>query len=147
MKVRYVLGPCALLMASAAFAQAYKWVDENGVTHFSDANPGTGHVETVHPGHINSIDSVSYDWVRKPEVAAARGKVVMYGTSWCKYCAKARKYFHEQGIRYTDYDIEKNQAAKKRYDEIGGRGVPVILVGKRRMNGFSESGFQQIYRR
>lgn len=72
-------------------------------------------------------------------------KVVMYATSWCPYCQQARNYFHQQGIAYTEYDIERDAAAKKRYQVFGGRGIPVIFVGKRRMNGFSISGFNRIY--
>lgn len=72
-------------------------------------------------------------------------KVVMYATSWCPYCQQARNYFREQGISYTEYDIERDAEAKQRYQGFGGRGIPVIFVGKRRMNGFSVSGFNKIY--
>lgn len=75
----------------------------------------------------------------------AEEKVVMYATSWCPYCRQARNYFHQQGISYTEYDIERDADAKRRYQAFGGRGVPVIFVGKRRMNGFSVSGFNKIY--
>ena len=37
------------------------------------------------------------------------------------------------------------QRQKKRYKEMGATGVPVILVGNKRMNGFSEDGFESIY--
>lgn len=73
-------------------------------------------------------------------------KVVMYATSWCPYCQQARNYFREQGIPYVEYDIEKNADAKREYQAFGGRGIPVIFVGKRRMNGFSVAGFRKIYR-
>ena len=73
-------------------------------------------------------------------------KVVMYATSWCPYCQQARNYFRQRGIPYTEYDIERDAEAKRRYQAFGGRGIPVIFVGKRRMNGFSESGFNKIYR-
>lgn len=72
-------------------------------------------------------------------------KVVMYATSWCPYCQQARNYFRQQGIPYTEYDIERDAEAKRRYQAFGGRGIPVIFVGKRRMNGFSVSGFNKIY--
>jgi len=72
-------------------------------------------------------------------------KVVMYATSWCPYCEKARNHFRQQGIPYTEYDIERDAEAKRRYQAFGGRGIPVIFVGKRRMNGFSVSGFDKIY--
>lgn len=73
-------------------------------------------------------------------------QVVMYATSWCPYCEQARNYFREQGIPYVEYDIEKNEEARRAYKAFGGRGIPVIFVGKRRMNGFSVAGFNRIYR-
>jgi glutaredoxin len=73
-------------------------------------------------------------------------QVVMYATNWCPYCQKARNYFREQGIAYVEYDIEKNPEARQAYKAFGGRGIPVIFVGKRRMNGFSVAGFNKIYR-
>ena len=45
-----------------------------------------------------------------------------------------------------EYDIEKSSKGKRLYQDLGATGVPVILVGKQRMNGFSEAGFELIYR-
>jgi glutaredoxin len=73
-------------------------------------------------------------------------QVVMYATSWCPYCRQARNYFREQGIPYVEYDIEKNEEAGRAYRNFGGKMIPVIFVGKRRMNGFSIAGFNKIYR-
>ena len=36
MLMRTIIGICAVLAASVVMAQAYRWVDENGVVHFSD---------------------------------------------------------------------------------------------------------------
>ncbi len=73
-------------------------------------------------------------------------QVVMYATSWCPYCRQARNYFRQQGIPYVEYDIEKDAGARRAYRAFGGQGVPVIFVGKRRMDGFTVDGFKQIYR-
>lgn len=73
-------------------------------------------------------------------------QVVMYATSWCPYCQKARNHFREQGIPYVEHDIEKDAEARQAYKAFGGRGIPVIFVGKHRMNGFSVAGFNKIYR-
>jgi glutaredoxin len=69
---------------------------------------------------------------KKPEVK-------MYATSWCPYCAKARAYFARRGIAYVEVDIEKSREGRAEYDRLGARGIPVILVGPQRMNGFSEA--------
>ena len=67
-------------------------------------------------------------------------------TAWCGYCKKAKKYFQKKGIPFVEYDIEKNARAKRDYDAIGGKGVPVIVMGKKRMNGFSVAGFERFYK-
>jgi glutaredoxin len=71
--------------------------------------------------------------------------VVMYATSWCPYCKKARKFFRDYGVPYVEYDIEKNAEANRVYKSFGGQGVPVIFFRKRRLNGFSVEDFVQIY--
>lgn len=79
--------------------------------------------------------------------AAAAGPVVMYATSWCPYCAKARAYFGRKGIAYTEYDVEKSPTANAEFKRLGGRGVPLILVGREKMSGFSEEGFDALLAR
>jgi glutaredoxin len=91
------------------------------------------------PAVLRPAAMANYDEAQKEQ------KVVMYATSWCPYCQQARNHFRQQGIPYTEYDIERDMEAKRRYQAFGGRGIPVIFVGKRRMNGFSVSGFNKIY--
>lgn len=77
--------------------------------------------------------------IASPAVAQNRPEVKMYATSWCPYCAKARAYFARRGIAYVEVDIEKSRDGRAEYDRLGARGIPVILVGPQRMNGFSEA--------
>jgi glutaredoxin len=68
----------------------------------------------------------------------------MYATAWCPYCAKARAYFSQSGIAYTERDIERSAAAYAEFKRLGGRGVPLILVGSEKMAGFSELAFESL---
>jgi glutaredoxin len=68
--------------------------------------------------------------------------VVMYATSWCPYCAKARAYFAQGGIAYVEHDVEKSAHARAEFKRLGGHAVPLIVVGREKMNGFSEVGFE-----
>jgi len=129
-----------LIMAQPIAADVYKWTDEKGILHYSDSKPENQEAEKIFV-EVNSYESVSYVST-KVDIGK---KVVMYSTSWCGYCKKARKYFNRKKIPYTEYDIEKNARAKSQYKKLGAKGVPVILVGKKRMNGFSEAGFERIY--
>jgi len=129
-----------LLSVSLSWAEVYKWVDANGKVYFSDQKPASTEAEVI------KLDVVTYTEVTYANSNADVGvKVVMYSTDWCGYCKKARKYFRANNIPFIEYDIEKDGKAKRRYKEMGARGVPVILVGKKRMNGFSEGGFERIY--
>jgi glutaredoxin len=74
--------------------------------------------------------------------AESTPEVVMYATSWCPYCAKARAYFAESGIAYVERDVEKSARARADFKRLGGRAVPFIVVGRESMNGFSEVGFE-----
>ena len=73
--------------------------------------------------------------------------VVMYATAWCPYCAKARAYFKGTNTAYTEYDIEKSVDAHAEFKRLGGRGVPLILVGSDRLRGFNELAFESAYAR
>ena len=37
---------------------------------------------------------------------------------------------------YREVDIEASDAGRREFDEYGGSGVPLIIVGERRMRGF-----------
>jgi len=72
-------------------------------------------------------------------------KVIMYSAEWCGVCRKAKRYFKKKGIRYKEYDIDKSKEARRKYDKLNARGVPVIFIGNIRLNGFSSSHFEKIY--
>lgn len=63
-------------------------------------------------------------------------KVVLYGTETCPFCAKARSYFKENGIAYADLDVGKPGQARDEFAKLGGNGVPMLLIGDRRIDGF-----------
>lgn len=77
-----------------------------------------------------------------PARAEPTPEVVMYATSWCPYCAKARAYFAQSGIAYVEHDVEKSAIARAEFKRLGGRAVPLIVVGREKMDGFSEVGFE-----
>lgn len=136
-----------LLLSSIALqAEIYKWTDQNGKVHYSDQAPKTQKAETIQP-KVNSIAKPGnhYSDGTTTTAVAKKQKVIMYSTKWCGYCKKASRYFKQNNIPFKEYDIESNKAAKKRYDALGGSGVPLILVGKKRMQGFSVKRFQSIY--
>lgn len=71
-----------------------------------------------------------------PDFAAAHGgKVILYATDWCGYCAATRRWLATHRIPFVEYDIEKSPEGLRQYRELGGRVLPVLLVRGRVVNG------------
>ncbi|MDQ8036676.1 MAG: glutaredoxin family protein [Pedobacter sp.] len=68
---------------------------------------------------------------------------ILYGTTWCPYCAQARQYFDSKSIRFRDLDIEHDAEAKRQYDALGLSGIPVMVYEDMIWNGFSAQGMDE----
>lgn len=135
-----------LLPAADLHAEIYKWVDEQGQVHYSDQKPEDRLVTEI-PMETRSYQGISYGTVAiDTRKVAPKARVVMLSASWCGTCKKAKQYFRRNGIPFREYDIEKSSRGKQLYEQLGATGVPVILIGKKRMNGFSEAGFERLVR-
>ncbi len=151
MKRTCLVATCMLFLALTSplsHAQLYKWIDAQGKIHYGDSPPKNADLKSI-TGDINSFNSVSVEpFEFDPQLIPAStdaNSVVMYSTSWCGYCRSAAKYFRQRNISFTEYDIEKSEKGARDYRRLKGRGVPIILVGKKRMNGFDKSRFDKIY--
>lgn len=142
-KKRLIQFVCVLVCAcsfAAAHAEIFRWTDANGNVHFSDRK-SSRHENKKIEIKINTIKGVSHS---RSKIDIGK-KVVMYSASWCGVCKSARRYFQRNAIAFTEYDIEKSLVGSADFKRLRGRGVPVILIGKKRMNGFSPSGFKLMY--
>jgi len=70
--------------------------------------------------------------------------IIMYSTSSCRYCAKARRFFSASQLPYKEYDIEKSAIAHQEYKQLGGRGVPVIKIGPHVIQGFDHRTIRKV---
>ncbi len=146
-----------LLIPLVVLSQIYYWEDENGVKHYSSTPPSKK--DTVHDYQEYQITPSEQQKQEKKvlnqenskketERVAVREKgfpkIIMYSTSWCGYCKKAKKFFEENGIAYTEYDVEKSAEKMAEFKRLGGTGVPFIIVGNKRMRGFSEDNMKKL---
>lgn len=69
----------------------------------------------------------------------AKTRVVVYGTETCPYCAKARAYLKERQVAFGDFDVAKSEKGKQDFAKLGGKAVPVILIGDRQLVGFNQA--------
>ena len=56
-------------------------------------------------------------------------QIIMYGTSWCGDCARAKRMFDKKAVKYTFTDIEKDKQGAEFVEKTnkGSRSVPTIL--------------------
>lgn len=73
------------------------------------------------------------------------GDVVMYSTPTCGYCTQARNHMRSRNIAFIEKDVSRNPAAASELRSLGGRGVPLILIGSQKMTGFSAARFDSLY--
>lgn len=125
-----------LLLPLTASAGIYTWTDDAGNVHFGDRPPIDSESETVMI-RVNTYQAASD--IRKTDARAAdEDRVVLYSTKRCGYCKQARRFLNSKNIGYTEYDVETSAKGKRDFKTLNGRGVPIILVGDQRMNGYSE---------
>jgi len=145
--MKAIIALCALLASIPVSAQQIqRWVDADGRVQYSD-KPPPGVASKPVEARINSYSGAPVVTGTAAPAAKAgqpRPEIRMYATDWCPYCRKAQAFFAQQGIRYAHIDIEKSETGKAEYQRHGGRGVPLILVGAQRMNGFSEERLAQM---
>jgi glutaredoxin len=64
----------------------------------------------------------------EPIPGVGPGEVVMYATSWCGYCEKTRQFLRARGVPFVEHDIERSPAARRQYQALNGRGVPLLVI-------------------
>ena len=64
-------------------------------------------------------------------------RVVMFSASWCGYCDRLRSDLERAGVPFAERDIEASSANHNAWRSLGGRGVPLTLVGDEVIRGYA----------
>ena len=64
-------------------------------------------------------------------------RVELYTTPSCPFCVRAKRLLAERHIAYTEFDIEKSAEGRRRYEALGGSGVPVLTVNGTVIHGYN----------
>lgn len=73
--------------------------------------------------------------------------ITLYSTPSCTYCRKAKDYFRQNRVPFTEFDVSRDQ---RRADEMvrksGQMGVPVIDINGRVIVGFNQPEIEKALR-
>lgn len=71
-------------------------------------------------------------------------KVVLFTTSSCSWCKRAKKYFKENRVLFKEINIEKDErAARDLVKKTGQMGVPVVKIGGKWIVGFDRPSIER----
>ena len=70
--------------------------------------------------------------------------IKVYTTPSCSWCSVVKKYFHGRGVRFTEYDVSRDQ---RKYEEMVSKshqmGVPVLDMGGKVIVGFNKAEIER----
>jgi glutaredoxin-like YruB-family protein len=73
--------------------------------------------------------------------------ITMYTTPSCTYCKKAKDFFRQNNVRFTEYDVSRDpRRADEMVQKSGQMGVPVIDINGRIIVGFNQPEVERALR-
>lgn len=72
-----------------------------------------------------------------PRRYTGESEIVVLATSWCGYCEQLRAGLDAAGVNYRVLDVEDGGEGEKAFDAVGGRGVPVTVIGQDVVHGYN----------
>lgn len=149
----------ALLLAAPARADLYTWTDADGTTHFSSKPPSREEdMEQVEVHKTRSAEG-TFEYkpapapksgpggirrgTAKPASAEAAPPVELYTTSSCPRCVRARDFLDRNEVAYTEYNVDRDSAAFKRFKDLGGHEAPLAIIGGEVISGYSAERYEQ----
>lgn len=150
--VVFILG----ISATTTFAETmYKSIRPDGKIVYSDRPPAEGRIEktiTFENLPSSTLPRQTSSYVEQLKrvrasapVVASRENVVLYAAAWCGYCAKAKAYLAAKGISYEEIDVDSNEGKASFAQAGGGKGIPLLLAGDQRVQGFSAAAYDELF--
>lgn len=135
----------------------YKSIGPDGRVVYSDRPPSEGRLDKVMKfanlpsSNLPASASSQLEQLRKQKAnqqsAVQDDRVVMYTTSWCGYCKKAKAYLASKRISYQEFDIETQQGMAAYAQAGGSGGVPLLLYRSERVQGYSTDAYDALFKR
>jgi glutaredoxin len=95
------------------------------------------------------MERAAFERLARSRLDGARPPIVMYATSWCGVCSKARAFLKGKGARYMERDVEKDPGAAQELRDkaakagVKTQGVPVFDLGGRIVSGYDQGTLER----
>ena len=71
-------------------------------------------------------------------------KVEIFSSDTCIKCVEVKKYLKEKNIEYIEYNISRNEEARRNLIKLGYMSVPVLLIDGNHVLGFDVNRINQL---
>jgi len=71
-------------------------------------------------------------------------RVVIYTTLKCPHCQHLKRWLKKNQIPFLDFNVAKPGKMQKRFFEMGGQSVPMIVIGDRQYVGFNPNQLKTV---
>ncbi|MCM8855188.1 MAG: NrdH-redoxin [Candidatus Thiodiazotropha sp.] len=71
------------------------------------------------------------------ELNIKTARVVIYTTLRCPHCQHLKRWLKKNKVPFLDFNVGKPGKMQKKFFEIGGQSVPLILIGEQQFVGFN----------
>ncbi len=129
-----------LLLAGTAQAQMFKWVDEKGITHFSDTPPQSTKIKAEIKDYTNPLTDAILPYGVAQAVRA--NPVTLYTTGQCDACDQGRTLLQARGVPFSEKTVTSGEDQDSLRQAGSDGQVPLLLVGTARLIGFDASSWQ-----
>jgi glutaredoxin len=90
-------------------------------------------------------------WQKNREIARSDPRqhtgqdgIVMLGAEWCGYCQRLKAALEAANVPYTELDVEDGAAGQDAFAALGGRGVPVTVIGQDVVYGYNTARLDKL---
>ncbi len=74
-------------------------------------------------------------------------RVTLYGNRRCPHCRATKTLLQRLKIPFREFDVERNHRAMIEFQRQGGRGVPLVKIGRQTLQGFDARRLKGLLRK
>lgn len=98
---------------------------------------------------LAAVSAFTAHWQRQmaqadPRLTTGEHGVVMLGASWCGYCQRLKVGLDAAKVPYVELDVEDGGIGENAFFAVGGRGVPVTVIGQEVVHGYDAARLTEL---
>jgi len=71
--------------------------------------------------------------------------VEIYTALGCPHCQDAKMYMQMNKIKFTEYNMDRQPGAEKKFLAMGGKKIPLLLVKGKLLRSWNQQAFEKAY--